>query len=96
MIGRFVRLARPEIAHHRELVAAEPGHGVAGCSEGARTGGDLAQEPIAAPVTERVVHDLEVVEVDEQHEHVGEFAAELAPEGQFQVVEEQGPVRQIP
>ena len=55
------------VAQHDELVAAEAGDHVAGpqrAAEPLRDGGD---ELVAERVPEAVVHDLEVVEVDEQH-----------------------------
>ena len=52
--------------HHRELVAAEAGDHVAGAQHAAQALGDDLEQAVAGPVAERVVDDLEVVEVDEQ------------------------------
>ncbi len=54
---------------HGELVAADPaGHGVAGRDADARA--DRLEQPVADEVPAGVVHDLEVVEVDEQERHL--------------------------
>ena len=50
-----------------ELVAAEAGDDVARSQDAAQPLGHAAEEAIAGAVAERVVDDLEVVEVDEQH-----------------------------
>ena len=52
--------------HHGELVAAEAGDHVAGTQHAAQALGDDLEQAVAGPVAERVVDDLEVVEVDEQ------------------------------
>ena len=54
-------------AQHDELVAAHPGHDVALVDGAAQALGDLDQQPVAGLVTEAVVDDLEVVEVEEEH-----------------------------
>ena len=51
---------------HRELVAAEPRERVAAPQRAAQPFGDVAQEPVAVVVAERVVDLLEPVEVDQQ------------------------------
>ena len=51
---------------HRELVAAEPREHVAAPQRAAQPLGDVAQEPVAVVVAERVVDLLEPVEVDQQ------------------------------
>ena len=75
----------------RELVAAEAGGGVAAADSTADPVGDGLQELVADGMAEGVVDRLEVVEVDEQHDHrVG-----LGPrdaQGVIHAVEEQRPV----
>ena len=51
----------------RELVAAEAGDRVAGAQRVAQPLGDDDQQLVAGGVPERVVDDLELVEVDEEH-----------------------------
>ena len=51
---------------HRELVAAEARQRVAAPQRAAQPVGDLAQQPVAVVVAERVVDLLEAVEVDQQ------------------------------
>ena len=55
------------LEEHRELVAAEPGGGVAGAQAAAQAVGHRAEELVAGAVAEAVVDELEVVEVDEGH-----------------------------
>ena len=55
--------------------------------------GDLDQEPVAGPVTERIVDDLEVVEVEEQHRDLGPAPA-AACQRPLDVVAEEDPVGQ--
>ena len=50
----------------RELVAAEPGHHVARAHAAQQAAGDLDQQLVAGGVAERVVHPLELVEVDQE------------------------------
>ena len=50
----------------RELVAAEPRERVAAPQRVAQPLGDVAQQPVAVVVAERVVDLLEAVEVDQQ------------------------------
>jgi len=54
------------LAEHRELVAAEPAHGVLGTQNAIETGGQGLKELVVDLVAERVVHGLEAVEVEEQ------------------------------
>ena len=58
---------------HRELVAAEAGHGGVGGHGGTQPMRDGDEEPVADLVAERVVDVLEAVEVDQQHRerHLG-------------------------
>ena len=51
---------------HGELVAAEPRERVAAPERAAQPLGDVAQQPVAVVVAERVVDLLEAVEVDQQ------------------------------
>ena len=53
-------------AQDHELVAAHAGHDVALVDGAAQALGDLDQEPVAGLVTEAVVDDLEIVEVEEE------------------------------
>ena len=62
-----VALARDAGQQDGELVAAEAGHDVGRTQHAAQPLGDAAEQAIAGAVAERVVDDLEVVEVDEQH-----------------------------
>ena len=52
----------------RELVAAQPGRQVVGPDAAPDPVRHGRQEPVAGRVAERVVDDLEVVEVEEQHD----------------------------
>src|SRR5258708_19007944 len=52
---------------HGEPVAAEAGERVLGRDDRAQTLRYRVEQPVARPVAERVVDDLEVVEVDEEH-----------------------------
>ena len=54
------------IEQHRELVAALSRRDVAGPDRADESVGDFDQQPVAGAVTQRVVDDLEVVEVEEQ------------------------------
>ena len=58
----------------QEFVAAEPADGDARADHRRDACADVAQHMVALFVTERVVHFLEPVEVDEQHRHVDPFA----------------------
>ena len=55
---------------HRELVATEPRGQVVGANAAVDALGDDPQEAVAGPVAQRVVHDLEVVEVEEQDDGI--------------------------
>ena len=54
-----------------ELVAADAGHELGLGGAGLQARADLAQEPVAGVVAERVVELLEVVEVDQQQRELG-------------------------
>jgi hypothetical protein len=66
--ARVHRVAQPG-KEHDELVATDSGHGVAGADgrEDARRG--LHQQAVAGGVAERVVDDLEAVQVQEEDAH---------------------------
>ena len=49
-----------------EFVAAEPRHHVAGAQRAAQAPRDFHQQQVAGVVAERIVDDLEAVEIDEQ------------------------------
>ena len=51
---------------HRELVAAEARGEVVGAKDGADAPADLAEQRIAGDVAERVVDDLESIDVEEE------------------------------
>ena len=57
---------RRVLGQHGELVAAEPGHEVAVPDGAGDPLGDRDEQGVAGGVAERVVDDLEVVEVEEQ------------------------------
>ena len=78
----------------RELIAAEPGRGVAGPGTLADAVGHRLQHMVADRVTELVVDALEVVEVDEQHDHRVTFGSGNA-ERVVHAVEEQRPIGEI-
>jgi hypothetical protein len=63
--GRARRLEQ-----HRELVAAQPRHGVAAARGREQPLGHAAQQRVARGVAERVVDPLEAVEVEHQHRHL--------------------------
>ena len=52
---------------HDEFVAAEPRHDVACAQALAQPAGDFHQQGVAGFMAERIVDDLEAVEIDEQH-----------------------------
>ena len=63
-----------DLADHHELVAAEAGHGVGGAHALSQPVGGLHQQLVAGAVAEAVVDDLEVVEVEEEHDDLGAAA----------------------
>ena len=73
----------------RELVTAQPGHGGAAGGGAQQALGDLAQEAVADGVTERVVHVLEAVDVQQHNGHPAALAQGGSSAGQ-----EEHPVRQ--
>ena len=79
--------------HDGELVAGNARHGIAGAHAGLQAARRLLQQLIAAGMAERVVHQLEFVEIHEQHaelravtarlhDHLGEAVGEQRPVGQ--------------
>ena len=61
-----------------KLVPAEAGHGVAGPDDLLEALAQGDQQPVAGVVAERVVDELEPVQVQEQHRHRGGCAWVLA------------------
>ncbi len=59
------------VAHHDELVAAEPGDHVTGAHLRPQASGGFQEQLVPDVVAEGVVHDLEAVEVEEQHGEAG-------------------------
>ena len=53
------------LADHHELVAAQPGHGVGGPHRVLETRRQRREELIAGSVPERVVDELEVIEIEQ-------------------------------
>ena len=64
--GRLAGVA-DVVEQERELVAAEPRDGVAGAQDGLQPPRDGDQQRVADVVAERVVDELEAVEVQEEH-----------------------------
>ncbi len=99
--ARWMRWARPTGSRrssrpsqqHDELVAAETGHDVVGPQHADQALGRGEQQLVAGGVPERVVDDLEPVEVEEEQRHrPGRPVAPHQDAGQL--VEQQGPVGQ--
>src|ERR687887_440845 len=77
-----------DLAHDRELVAAEPGHGIAGPERPVETPGDDREKLVAGLVAERIVHELEAIQVEEEDRDA--VALALGPrQGQPDTIEEQ-------
>ena len=55
------------LQQHRELVAAQPGHEVAGPHDALEALRREREDLVPGGVTEGVVHGLDLVEVDQQH-----------------------------
>ena len=77
---------------HRELVAAESCSQVVGANAAVDALGNDPQEAVAGPVAQRVVHDLEVVEVEEQDDGIEPRVA--GGELRIHLLGEHRPVRQ--
>ena len=83
------------LQQHRELVAAEAGDGVAGTDRAVEPLGDGLQELVADGVSERVVDQLEAVEVEEEDGCAAlRPAAARAAQRLLEPVEEQRAVRE--
>ena len=91
--GRGVGGLRELGLHQRELVAAEPGQGVAGADRARDPAGHRAQQLVADRMAERVVDLLEAVEIEEEDRGHATFAAGMG-QGLAEPVEQQGAVRQ--
>ena len=65
--GERAAVAVDVLAEHRELVAAQPRHGVVRADGRPDPHRRLAQRVVARAVAEAVVEALEAVDVDEQH-----------------------------
>ena len=76
-LGQLDRLAlvAEVFAQHDELVAAEAGDGVLAADARAESPAHRGQELVAGLVAEPVVHQLEAVEVDEEHRDHGVVVA---------------------
>ena len=77
-----------------ELVAAEPRRRVARAQAPSQPIGDRAEQLVAGTVAEAVVHELEVVEVDEGDGRDRRVGPADAGQRVLDPVEEQRPVRQ--
>ena len=92
--GRLARIA-DVLQQHGELVAAQPGDGVARTERPAQPARDGLEELVAGLVPEGVVDRLEAVEVEEQHRAAPTAAAPArAPQRPREAVEEERAVRQ--
>ena len=88
-------LDAPKPAHEQgELVAPEPGEGVALAYHRLDAPPRLVKDPVSHRVAEGVVDDLEAVEVHEEHGHLA-FVPPRAGEGDGEAIEEELPVRQL-
>jgi hypothetical protein len=77
-----------------ELVTPQPGHGIAGAHTGVQPAGGFHQKQIARGMTQRVVQQLEAVQIDEQHRE-NKVRIELRfSQGALQLLPEQNPVGQ--
>ena len=55
------------LTEHDELIATEPGDGVADSDHRSNAFGSLPEKDVSRLVPETVIHHLEVVEIEEQH-----------------------------
>ena len=81
------------VEQQRELVAAETGEQVLAAHHALEAARDLGEQQVADAVTERVVDDLEPVDVEVQHAD----RAAVAPRGRgrlLQALHERGPIRE--
>ena len=81
------------LAQHRELVAAEPGGGVARAQQGGEPMRELDQYGVTGGMAEPVVHRLEAVEVEIEQMARSRVAAAMGQEV-ADPLREQRPVRQ--
>ena len=95
-LGHVYRLghARQIFQQHRELVAAEARHRVAGAQADFEAARDADEQLVADHVAETVVDDLEAVEVEEEHGEEAVLATLAALDGELQVIHEERAVRQ--
>ena len=94
-LGDADRLVRAVelLADDEELVAAEPRHGVGRAHGVVEPRGERDEQVVAGPVAHRVVDELELVEVGEQHRH-RPAVAPAARERALEPVERERAVRQ--
>jgi hypothetical protein len=85
--------AAESLADDHELVAAQPRNHVAGPQDLTQSGRESEQEFVAGSVPERVVDDLETVEIEHQRRDVDPVAASAA-QCVLEAVERHGAVRQ--
>src|SRR5439155_6453995 len=85
-----------DVSHedHDELITAVPGDGVGRSNGGRESLRDLDQELVPRPVAERIVHILEVVEVEEDQRRSDAGFASRPGERHGQPIQQQLPVRQ--
>ena len=79
--------------HHREFIATQPDHRVIQSHRGFQAGSDIDQHPVTCLVAQRVIDDLEIVEVDEQQRHLAPALAAGAQD-HGQVIDQPAPVGQ--
>ena len=63
----MIDAGRVSFRQHRELIAAQPSDQIVVTHERGDALGDAHQQRVARGVSERVVDDLEIVQIDEQH-----------------------------
>ena len=90
---RIGRVLHP-FHQHGELVAAQPRHRVARAARALQPARDLDEQLIAGTVTERIVHHLEPVEVEEEDREPAAAAALRPLQRHPQPLHEQGAVGQ--
>ena len=66
------------VRDQHEFVTAEPCDGVLGAQDREKLGSDVLQERVADVVAEPVVHELEMVDIEEHH---GALKLRVAPNG---------------
>ena len=88
--GRVVHVFQ----QHRELIAAQSGNHVTGLEAGAHAATDLEQQVVADQMADRIVDDLEAVQVDEQHREQIQRIGQVALQGLLQPLQEQGAIGQ--